>query len=126
LGEAGSVRWLFDPKGIITVDATNAEADEIALSAIDAGAEDVQVDGNVLEIYCEPPQLEELRTALERDGFTVTSSESAMLPKTTVGLDEHAAEQTLRLVDRLEELEDVQQVYSNSEVSEEVAASLAG
>jgi YebC/PmpR family DNA-binding regulatory protein len=126
LGEAGSVRWLFDSKGVVTVETGSADPDEVALVAIDAGAEDVQVDNGVLEVYTEPAQLEEIRGALEQAGVNVVSSESTMLPKTTVPLDQHAAEQTMRLVERLEELDDVQHVYSNSEVSDEVAAALAG
>ncbi len=126
LGEAGSVRWLFEPKGIITVETDGKNADEIALVAIDAGADDVQVDDQLLEVYTDPSQVEELRSALEEAGITVSSSETGMVPKTTIPLDEEAAEQTMRLVERLEELDDVQQVYTNSEISEDVAASLAG
>jgi YebC/PmpR family DNA-binding regulatory protein len=126
LGEAGSVRWLFEPKGVITVETDGADADEVALVAIDAGADDVQVDVRFLEVYTEPSQLEAVRDALEGAGITVASSESAMIPKTSVPLDERAAEQTIRLIERLEELDDVHHVYTNSEVSEDVAASLAG
>lgn len=126
LGESGSVRWLFDPKGIITVETGGKDPDEIALIAIDAGAEDVQVDDGLLEVYTEPAQLEQVREALEQEGIDVSSSETAMVPKTTVPLDQQAAEQTMRLIERLEDLDDVQNVYSNSDVSEEVAASLAG
>jgi len=126
LGEAGSVRWLFDSKGVITVVTGGADPDEIGLVAIDAGAEDVQVDDGTLAVYTDPAHLEAVRTALEEGGITIVQSDTDMVPKTTITLDEHAAEQTLRLIDRLEELEDVQRVYSNSEVPDEVAASLAG
>jgi YebC/PmpR family DNA-binding regulatory protein len=126
LGDAGSVRWLFEPKGVITVETDGTDPDEIALVAIDAGADDVQVDDRLLEVYTEPSQLEAVRNSLEGAGITVASSESAMIPKTSVSLDERAAEQTLRLIERLEELDDVQHVYTNSELSEDVAASLAG
>lgn len=126
LGESGSVRWLFDPKGSITVQVDGQDSDEIALQAIDAGAEDVQVDGDILEVYTDPTQLEPVRKALEENGVTVVSSEATMVPKTTVQLDQHGAEQTMRLIERLEELEDVQSVFSNSEVPDEVAAALAG
>jgi YebC/PmpR family DNA-binding regulatory protein len=126
LGESGSVRWLFDSKGVITVETGSADPDEIGLTAIDAGAEDVQVDDGTLSVYTDPAHLEAVRTALEEDGITIVQSDTDMVPKTTITLDEHAAEQTLRLIDRLEELEDVQRVYSNSEVPDEVAASLAG
>ncbi len=126
LGESGSVRWLFDEKGIVTVEPGGRDADEAALVAIDAGAEDVQVDDGILEVYTEPEVLEQVRAALEEAGLSVTGSEAARLPKMTVHLDEDAAQQTLRLIERLEELDDVQRVYSNSEISDEVAASLSG
>lgn len=126
LGESGSVRWLFEPKGVIAVEVNDADADDISLMAIDAGAEDVQLMDTVLEIYTDPNQLEEVRGALEAAGLRVVSSEQTMHPSTTVALDGHAAEQAMRLIERLEELDDVQAVYSNSDISDEVAAALAG
>jgi YebC/PmpR family DNA-binding regulatory protein len=126
LGEAGSVRWLFDSRGIISVDPNGQDPDEVALAAIDAGADDAQEVDGTLEIYTEPGQLESVRTALEAQGLKVESSDFAMVPKTTVELDEKHAEQTMRLLERLEDLDDVQNVYSNSDVSDEVAAALAG
>ncbi|GAC1320773.1 MAG: YebC/PmpR family DNA-binding transcriptional regulator [Chloroflexota bacterium] len=124
LGELGSVRWLFQAKGVITIDTVGQDADEIALVAIDAGAEDVHVDRGVVDIYTEPGQMEAVRTALEAQGFVVESSESDMVPTTTVQLDERSAEQTMRLLERLEELDDVHRVYSNSDIPDEVAAAL--
>lgn len=126
LGESGSVRWLFEPKGVISVETDGHDADEIALVAIDAGADDVQSEDGALEVYTEPGHLEEVRNVLEREGIAVASSESTMIPTTSVPLDERTAEQTMRLIERLEELDDVQNVYSNSEVSDAVAAALAG
>jgi YebC/PmpR family DNA-binding regulatory protein len=124
LGESGSVRWLFDEKGVIALDASGRDTDEIALVAIDAGADDIQVDDGAVEVYTDPAAVEDIRAALEARGIEVTSSEITRVPKTTVPLDEEAAQQTMRLIERLEELDDVQQVYSNSEVSDEVAAAL--
>lgn len=126
LGESGSVRWLFEPKGIVTVELGGRDADEVSLAAIDAGAEDVQPMDSLLEIYTDPGQLEDVRSSLEADGLEVVSSEQTMQPTTTVNLDGHAAEQAMRLIERLEELDDVQAVYSNSDISDEVAAALAG
>lgn len=126
LGESGSVRWLFDEKGVILVEPDGGDPDEIGLLAIDAGADDVQTEDGGLVIYTDPGRLEEVRSALERSGTTVASSEVTMVPKMTVALDHDAAQQTIRLIERLEELDDVQAVYSNSDVSDEVAASLAG
>jgi YebC/PmpR family DNA-binding regulatory protein len=126
LGESGSVRWLFEPKGIVTVELNGQSADDVALAAIDAGAEDVQEADSEVEIYTDPAQLEAVRQVLEASGFAVVSSEQTMQPSTTVALEGHAAEQALRLIDRLEELDDVQAVYSNSDISDEVVAALAG
>lgn len=126
LGEAGSVRWLFDSRGIIAVDAAGRDADDIALRAIDVGAEDVQVVDETLDVYTDLGNLEGVRTALEADGIAVLSSESALVPKTNVQVDEKTAEHVLRLIDKLEELDDVQNVYTNLDVSDEVAAALAG
>lgn len=126
LGENGSVRWLFDEKGVITVDAGTADPDEIALAAIDAGADDVQVDDGALEVYTEVRLLEEVRLALEAAGMHVIESEVARIPTVTAQLDQDAAQQTMRLIERLEELDDVQRVFSNVEVSDDVAASLVG
>lgn len=125
LGEAGSVSWLFDNKGLISLHATEAEADDLALIAIDAGAEDVQVDDGTLEVQTPPDRLEEVRLLLAEQA-TVESAELAMVPKTVVPLDEKTAVQTLRLLDHLEELDDVQRVYSNAEFPNEVLARLAG
>jgi YebC/PmpR family DNA-binding regulatory protein len=125
LGEAGSVSWLFDNKGIISLRASEDEADDLALIAIDAGAEDVQVEDGTLEVQTPPDRLEEVRTVLAEQ-TTVESAELSMVPKTVVSLDEKTAIQTLRLLDHLEELDDVQRVYSNAEFPDEVLARLAG
>jgi YebC/PmpR family DNA-binding regulatory protein len=126
LGESGSVAWLFDQKGLITVEPGKQDPDEIALLAIDAGADDVQTLSDSIEVYTEPSSLEAIRQALEDGGLTVTNAEISLIPKTTVAVDEAGAEQAFRLIDRLEDLDDVQQVYSNLDVSDEVAAALAG
>jgi YebC/PmpR family DNA-binding regulatory protein len=125
LGEAGSVRWIFDEKGLIAVEPHDRDADEVALAAIDAGAEDVQVHDGTIEVYTEVGLLEDVRHKLEEEGVEVASSEVAHIPKTSVQLDDAGAQQTMRLIERLEELDDVQEVFSNSEFPDEVAASLA-
>jgi transcriptional/translational regulatory protein YebC/TACO1 len=111
---------------VITVNAGDADPDEIAMTAIDAGADDVQVSDDALEIYTEPSELEAVRDALESQGLAVADSEATLIPKTTIQLDDAAAEQTMRLIERLEDLDDVQDVHSNFDVSDEVAAALAG
>ena len=124
LGESGSVRWIFDEKGMVVVEPDGIDADEVALVAIDAGADDVQTDEGVIEIYTDVASLEDVRSKLEESGITVASSEVSRIPKMSVHLDDAAAQQTMRLIERLEELDDVQEVFSNSEFSDEVAASL--
>ena len=120
LGESGSVAWQFESKGLIVLDVDDADPEEIALSAIDAGAEDVRVEGRLVEVYTAPTELEKVRRQLQDAGLTVASAELSMLPKNTLALDEHAAMQALRLLDQLEELDDVQKVYSNADFPDAV------
>lgn len=123
LGESGSVAWNFESRGVISVAANGKDPDEIALYAIDAGAEDVQVGDGTIDVYTAPADLERVRKALEDHAVKIDSAEAARVPKTTVQLDEKAAIQVLRLVEKLESLEDVQKVYFNAEFSEDVLAS---
>ena len=122
LGESGCVSWLFDSKGVITIKPDGLNTDEVALSAIDAGAEDVKEEGNYVEVYTKPEELEGVRKALEQKGLPVDTSELLMVPKTIVKLDEKAAEQTLRLLDKLEEIDGVQNVFSNADFPDAVLA----
>lgn len=124
LGEAGSVSWLFESKGVITVETNQIDAEEIALWAIDAGAEDVKIEKGYLEVHTEPDKLETLRRALEQKNWPVISAEVSMIPKTTLKLEEQEAWRALKLLDRLEELEEVQRVFSNVDFSEEVLEKL--
>jgi len=115
LGESGCVAWLFDLKGLISVETNDLDAEELALQAIDAGAEDVKVENNYVEIYTRLEELEAVRTALEQKNLRVASAELSMIPKTTVELEEKTALQTLKLLDKLEELDEVQHVSSNAD-----------
>jgi YebC/PmpR family DNA-binding regulatory protein len=125
LGESGCVAWLFDPRGLIAVDLDRQDPDELALKAIDAGADDVRVDGSVLEVYTAPADLDAVRDELEDQEVNVSSSEVAMVPKTTLEADPKDALAVLRLMERLEELDDVQRVYTNVEFSDEVLGQFA-
>jgi len=122
LGEAGCVAWMFDQFGVLTVEADGADTDDISLQAIDAGAEDVRVDGNIVEVYTAAVDLDKARTALAGQDANVTGAELAMVPKTSISLDPKEAAATLRLMERLEDLDDVQKVYTNLEISEEALA----
>jgi len=126
LGETGSVAWQFEPRGIITIPLEGRDPDEVALQAIDAGAEDVDVQGDVIEVRTDPAALESVRRQLEAAGYQVENADFAMVPKTTIELDEKTAHQALRLIEALEDLEDVQRVYSNADFSDEAIASYAG
>jgi len=115
LGESGCVSWLFESKGVVTVKTGSSDADDLALAAIDAGAEDVKVESEYIEVYTRPEELETVRTALEKNNVTIASSELQMVPKTVVQLEEKAALQALKLLDKLEEVDDVQSVFSNAD-----------
>jgi len=122
LGEVGCVAWMFDHRGVLTIEADGKDTDEISLLAIDAGAEDVRVDGDVVEVVTAPEDLESARATLAEQGANVTAVELAMVPKTQIPIEAKDAAQTLRLMERLEDLDDVQKVYTNIEISEEALA----
>ncbi len=113
MGAPGCVAWLFDSKGIISVEGDGLDTDEVTLQAIDAGADDVKVEEGSVEIYTKPTELELVRKALEQKKVPMASAELSMIPKTMVEVEDKAAIQTLKLLDKLEELDDVQKVYSN-------------
>lgn len=122
LAEAGAVAWMFQQRGIVTVEAGGSDPDEVGLWAIDAGAEDIRVDGQLVEVYTEPSQLETIRGSLAEQKVNVTGAEVAMIPTSTLPLDAQHAASTLRLMERLEDLDDVQKVYTNLEITDEALA----
>jgi len=126
LGENGSVAWQFEARGIISIPTASHDGDEIALVAIDAGAADVNVDGDLVEVQTDPASLEPVRKSLEASGFEIENADFAMVPKNTLELDEKTAHQAMRLIDALEELDDVQRVYSNAEISDSAVATYEG
>ena len=126
LGETGCVAWQFKPSGLISAEVKAGEPDDLALLAIDAGAVDVKAEDGAVEIYTEPGDLETVRRAVESAGAVISSAETSMVPETTVELDSKVAAQVLKLLDRLEELDDVQRVYSNAEFSEDILEQYGG
>jgi len=120
LGESGCVAWIFESRGVITIQTNGLNAEDLALQAIDAGAEDVRVEDQYVEIYTTPQQLEKVREALKQNNLPIASSEVSMVPKTMVELKEKEAIQTLKLLDKLEELDEVQHVSSNADFSDSV------
>jgi len=130
LGENGCVDWLFESQGILEVELKEQDADELMLEAIDLGADDVdpvEPDDETLTIYTDPSDLEKIRQALEAKKYKVVKAETTLLPKTKIELsEEKVAHQLLRLVDKLEDLDDVQNVYTNADFPETFAASYEG
>ncbi len=124
LGEAGSVAWQFESRGVITINRTpDMNVDDLTLTAIDLGAEDVDdSQGDIIEIYTKATDLFKIRNALEAKGIKVASGEVQMVPKTSVKLDVKGATTALKLLEKLEELDDVQNVYSNADIPDEIMA----
>ena len=121
LGESGCVAWNFETKGVITIEMDDEEkAEELGLVAIDAGAEDVKIEDGIVEILTAPDTLQSTQKALEEQEVSFTSSDISLVPKATVALDARAAEQTLRLLDLLEDLADIQKAYTNADFPPEV------
>ena len=125
LGESGSVAWLFERTGVILVSG-DADEDELTLAAADAGAEDVEREESSFRVTAPPETLHAVRASLEMAGLQVESAEATMLPKTIVSVDDEAvAKKVVRLMDSLEENEDVQAVYSNFDIPERVLEAVA-
>jgi YebC/PmpR family DNA-binding regulatory protein len=122
MAEAGAVAWMFDTKGYITVERDNRDPDDIFMMAVDAGAEDVETSDEFVEIYTEPGNLHWVRESLAGRGLTIEEAELSLVPKTLMTLDEKDTLQVMNMIEALEELDDVQQVYSNLDISEEILA----
>jgi YebC/PmpR family DNA-binding regulatory protein len=125
LGEPGSVAYLFDKKGLVVVDGDRYSEDDLMV-AIDAGAEDIAMDDDVYEILCDPSDLTAVRGALDAAGIEVQTAEIAQMPQVRVPLDEAAAMKLLKLIDALEEQDDVDTVHANFDVSADVLERVAG
>ena len=122
LGESGCVAWLFVQRGVITIKAEDVDKDELALKVIDLGADDVNIEGDYLTIYTTPQKLEEVRIALEKEKIDVESAEVSMIAKQTIDLDEKQSVQTMKMLENLEELDDVQSVATNVNFSDSAMA----
>ncbi len=121
LGESGCVSWNFEKKGVITVETEDSDkADELSLLAIEAEADDVKYEDGVLEIFSTPEKLQGIQEVMDQNSVDVSSSDISLVPKTTIALDAKSSEQTLRLLDNLEELMDVQKAYTNADFPPEV------
>ncbi|HUQ21844.1 MAG TPA: YebC/PmpR family DNA-binding transcriptional regulator [Gaiellaceae bacterium] len=127
LGTTGAVAWLFERRGIVLVDAAGVDEDELTLAAAEGGAEDVELDGSVFEVSSAPEDLAAVRQAIEDAGIKVESAELSMVPKTTVEVaEEPTAKKLIRLIEALEENDDIQGVYANFDIPEQVLEAVAG
>lgn len=120
LGESGSVQWLFEQKGVIEIEVQAGKADEVSLVAIDAGADDVELTDGSITVFTAPSSFERVKTVLDSSGFKSEFAEVSMRPTNTVRLDGDSAQKVIRLVEALEDLDDVQQVHANFDVPDEV------
>jgi YebC/PmpR family DNA-binding regulatory protein len=124
LGEPGSVAWIFEKRGVIAVDGSRYGEDDL-IAAIDAGAEDVREEGDLLRVLCDPGDLGAVREALEASGVEIESGELALEPKSTVEVKGNDAKALLALIEVLEEHDDVNAVHANFDIPEEVLEKLA-
>ncbi|HPG39544.1 MAG TPA: YebC/PmpR family DNA-binding transcriptional regulator [bacterium] len=124
LGESGSVGWMFTKKGVIMIDATGVSEDDIMMAALDAGADDMKKEDDMFRIVTEPAKFEIVKKALTDAKFKIDSAEISMEPSNTIKVEGKAAESVLKLMDLLEEHEDVQNVYSNFDIDDSVIESL--
>ena len=123
MAESGAVAWIFEQKGVIGVDLEGGiDADEVALAAIDGGAEDVAVEPDLVEVITAPGDLEQARASVEQAGVAVASAEVVMRPNNTVEIEGSQARSLLRLIESLEELDDVQRVFTNADIPDAVLA----
>ncbi|MDR3076122.1 MAG: YebC/PmpR family DNA-binding transcriptional regulator [Synergistaceae bacterium] len=125
IGEVGCVAWNFERRGVITVTGQGIDEDELLNAAIEAGADDMNASDEGFEIITEPPVLSGVAKALKDAGYIVSNAEVSMEPKTTIQVkSKEEAEKMLNMIDRFEENDDVQNVYSNFEIPDEIMASL--
>ena len=122
LAEPGAVQWLFNRRGVILVDKAAASEDDVMTAALDGGADDVRAEESELEIVAEPSAFEDVKAALEKAGIAIVSSEVTMLPQNTVPVDGADARAVLKLMEALEDHDDVQSVYANFDIPEAVFA----
>ncbi len=120
LGERGCVAWIFNKCGLILIDRDSVDEESLLTIALEAGAEDINTSDDVFEVISPFEVFEDVRSAIEMDGARITHSEIAMLPQTTVALEDKEARQMLRLMDALEDNDDVQKVYANFDIPDEI------
>jgi len=125
LGESGCVAWMFGRKGLITLNTSQIEEDDLLEIVLEAGGDDVKVESDAYEIVTAPEAFEDVRSALEQKGLTLDVAEVTMLPQNTVPVEGKQAEQVLRLMEALDDQDDVRKAHANFDISEDVMAALA-
>ncbi|MFV9510900.1 YebC/PmpR family DNA-binding transcriptional regulator [Tepidibacillus sp. LV47] len=120
LGETGSVTWMFERKGVLIIDKkkTDLDEDSIMMMALEAGAEDLKVEEDDYEIYTTPEQFENVKTSLEQQGLEFEEAEITMIPQNTIALTGENAKAMIKLIDALEDLDDVQSVQTNADIDD--------
>ena len=128
LAAAGSVAWLFERRGVITIEEIPSDTpkDDLLMSLIEVGAQEFDEQEDLIEIYCAPTDLPSLSEAIRAKGITPTRAEATMIPKNTVKVEGHAAEKVLKLINALDDNEDVQEVYANFDIPDAVLAEMSG
>ncbi len=126
LAQPGAVAWVFERRGSIVVDGEKYAEDDVMAAAIDAGAEDVVQDGDQFQVLTEPAEFAAVRDAIKAAGIEFETAELTMIPKNTVKLEENDARKTMKIVDALEDSDDVQEVHANFDIPEDVLEALAG
>ncbi len=126
LAQPGAVAWVFERRGSIVVDGAKYDEDDVMAAAIDAGAEDVVQDGDSFQVLTEPADFAAVRDALVAAGIEFEQADLTMIPKNTVKLEENDARKTMKIVDALEDSDDVQEVYANFDIPEDVLEALVG
>ena len=126
LGTTGSVAWLFERRGVVLVDGEGVDEDELMLAAAEGGADDLERDGSVFQVSAQPESLRAVREAIAAAGFTIQSAELTMIPKTTVEVaEEGSAKKLIRLIEALEDNDDVQEVSANFDIPEQLLEAVA-
>ncbi len=120
LGEAGCVSWMFDKKGYIVVEGGKIGEDSLMSLVLEAGAEDMRKDGDNFEVITAPGDFEKIKSAIENSGISVAMAEVTMIPQNYIDLDNKTSEQVLRLIEALEDHDDVQNVYANLNLRDEI------
>jgi len=124
MGEAGCVSWMFEKKGMVSVDKNAAEEDRLMELALEAGADDIQDNEDEWTVISDPSVLEDVRSAVEAAGIPIAQAEITMIPQNTIKLDKEKAEKMLKLMDMLEDQDDVQNVYANFDIDDQIMEAL--